>query len=783
MKSMPEVAAAVGGSEEADSHHRPTVPGVAPEGSPGPPRWRVSWDWIALFALVAGYAAIMTYFSSLRAENFYTSAWDLGINQQLLWTGAHGRLLYEAADLEFYNAHSYLQVHSAYVAYLVVPIYSAAPYPVTLFAIQSAVFAASAIPLYYFPRKIVARPWLALSVVAVYLGSFGVISSLSYDFHWESFLPLEFLTFFLLLRRDRFLLSLVPLAVGTMTLEVFPFLAGGAILFFLIEHGERLRGDLSGMFRDGRFRLLVAMAAVALAVYLMVRLFQYVVIPDLLGVASTTGGGPSGLASVIGFGANSVTFPHSAAYWLLLLATFGFLPLLRPRYLVLSLPWFLYSVIVSPIFSANFGDTYALVAVPPLALGFVEAVGTIERSAKARGVGEFLLFALLAGSVVFTLLATVGNGSARFLNYTAGPTFWAPVLTLFALSVVLAYWIRRPAPQASETETPLTRGRLARRRLARPILVGLFVTLLLFDAVMTPMNPANFEATPIPGYQFSWGQNPMAGEMGWVTSHLPAGAQVLASDRLFPYVANDAAAWPIPWYVISSKTPVPYFPFTPADLPEFVLTDNLEFGVVPTFLATELFNSSIYGLVAYAYMPTYPGTVYLFEHGYTGPPAVRVVVPALTQYVFGATNLTAGPAGRVVSNGPSLFGRVITSVPVGPTNQTLADIWGGPYLPVRPGLYRITFSVSGNLTNSSVSGQPLGYLGMNWNAGTDQVPLLQSPVYATNLSASGWTQIEFTLNLTAPYPLVEFRGFLALDAGRSIGTLTLNYVEMEPAGP
>lgn len=763
---------------------------TAPGHRPGPDGTRVGrvvrhWEWASLLAMVAGYAVLLSYLSNLRAENLYTASWDLGINQQLLWTTAHGRLLYETADVSFFNAHSYLQVHSTYVAFAVAPLYAAAPNQLTLFVLQSTVFALSAVPLYYFARQVLPRPWQRLAMVALYLTSFAVISGLFYDFHWESFLPLEFLVFFLLVRRSRILLSLIPLALGTMTLEVFPFLAGGVLLFFLAERAEALRWDWRRSLYDPRIRALVGVAVLSLAAYVAVRGFQYVVVPGVLGVPSSTGGGPGGIGSTIGWSANLASLASSSTYWLLLLATFAFLPLLAPRYLILSIPWFVYSVFVAPGFSRNFGEAYPLVTVAPLALAAIAGLSSLRRSETTSRTPAMLL-ALLCGLMVgYTAIASISEGSAHILGDSPGLAYWVPLLLLFATAASLSVWRwRHPPVEADDDRMGSTvRGRHRTPRTVLVLLATMLVAVLVFDAVMSPLNSANFAATPSPGYLFKWGENPMSNEIGWLTGHIPPGATVLSANRLFPYVANDPNAWAVPWFVIGPKHPVPYFPFTPQNLPRFVLADSVEMGDMPSFLANNMFNRSVYGLVAYAYMESYPGTVYLFELGYTGAAQYRIVEAPANPAYFTWRNLTIGSAGTVAATPGSAFGRTIQSELARPLNGTEVDVWAGPGLPLLPGAYAITFNLSGSLFANSSPSVPLASVDVVWTGGTVHHALVNASVFGSELTAGAWTSLAYRVNLTEPLPLVEFRGFVDLYQGRPLGSFVLNYVEVERTGP
>ena len=735
-----------------------------------------------LLVLVVAYALLVTYLSYLRSVNFYTANWDLGINQQLLWTAAHGRLLYETSDLSFYNAHSFLQVHSAYLAFALAPLYAAAATPLTLFGVQGAVFAASAVPVYLFARETISRRWLRFVPVVLYLASFGVIAGLLFDFHWEAFLPLELLTFFLLIRRERLLVSLIPLAIGTLTLEVFPVLAGGVLLLALYERAESLRWRWKAVATDPRMRILLAVALICVAAYATLRLFQYVVVPYVLGVPSSSGGSGGGVSGMFGWGANTVTLPHSAAYWLLLLAAFAFLPLLAPRYLILSSPWFVYSVFIAPWFSHYFGEAYALIPASTLVLASVAGIARLERSKRADSATARLLAVAVVPAIALVTAASFEGGSARILAYSAGWTFWVPIVLFFAVLSAVSIRLhreRRPVARRSELAPAPAIEHSVRPGRVLALIAALVITVLVLDAVMSPMNTVNQGATPVSGYQFGWGENPMAGEMGWFTSMIPSGAQVLASNHLFPYVANDPNAWAVPWFVINSSNPVPWFPFTPANLPQFVLADASEMPWMPPFLATALFNTSVYGLVSYAFLESFPGTVYLFEKGHLGTPEARVVVPPPTQYEFGATNLSLGPAGEVEPVSHSRFGEVIASQPVAASKTPETNIWSGPGISLLPGTYRVTFNLSGAADFGSNSSQPVLDLVMNWTAGVRGDVLWRTTITASQLPSWSWADYTATVDLAEPYPLVDLPGFLDLHGGRSGGWVDLNFIEVQ----
>ncbi len=736
-------------------------------------------EWAALAVLLAVFAGTMTYLCNMRYLDFFTTNWDLGINQQLLWTTSHGRLLYEAGDYEFYGVQSFLQVHSAYVALLVAPLYSLAPAPATLFALQASVFAASAVPLYLIGRRVVRSPALLFLAVGLYLVSLPALSSLFYDFHWESFLPLESFGLFYLLERRRFAWSLFPLLAGSLTLEVFPFVAGGILLYFLVSRAQELGWRWRPIGQDTTLRLLVAVGAIAVAAYVLIRLSQVYFVPWAIGIHS----GPAVPAGGLGLGleihATRLTLLHSAVYWLVALAAFGFLPLLTPRYLLLSVPWFIGSVFLETVFSVHYGTAYGFVDLTALAPAFLFGLGRFESRLHAPGPGWLLIPAALAGAAA--LLGAAEYGSRELLSDDPSWGYWAVLLfagvTLVATHEFTSWRAGRPRPT---DERPARRARRWRRVLRGPLAplsLALLAVLVGFNLLLSPLNAVNFDATPIPGYQFEYGINPMSGEMAWVTGQIPAEAQVLAGDHLFPYVANNPNAWPLPWFVMSSLNPVPYFPFTSTNLPRYVLIDQSEYSLLPLFLQQDTFDPSVYGLVAYVYTIPYPGTVYLFELGYRGPTASRLVSsPYPTEY-FTYHNLTLGPLGTVETPTPGRFGGVIASRE---STGSLGDdttIWYGPYQTFLPGNYLVRFNLSGSSLPGVSRSAPILFLTAS-TVGVAGPPFIEAAVSVGTLSGTDWTNLEFDISLTLPYPNVEFRGYLAYTGYLPAGAVQLNFIEV-----
>lgn len=732
-------------------------------------------DGLAFLAIASVFVAGMTYLGILRFENFFTGNWDLGINQQLLWTTTHGRLLYETGDASFYNVQSFLQVHPTFVALLIAPIYGAAPSPTTLFVVQSLVFVASVIPIFLLVRQLVADRAMVWAVIVLYLASFPVVSSLLYDYHWEAFIPLEYLSFFYLVRSRRYVWSLVPLAFGLLTLEVFPFLVVGVAFLILYEEYAKARPRLHGFLRNRQIQIAIALVIGMVVAYVALRLVQYVAVPVILGSSSGLSQVPGAISSPFAIDLTWKSLGLSSSYWLLLMAAVAFLPLYAPRYLLLTLPWFVYSVFLSPFFSSQFGNQYALVAMATLSVAMVFGYGRVLQIApRIRAQGILILLLLVSGLAL--LVASIG-WSRTLLSRSISWPLHVLIAILPAGILASIVYMRLRNRRGSASGPPAKAPTWMHPPSRSTVVAATVVAFVAFNVAMSPLNPGNFRATEYPGYSLKYAPNPAAAQMEWVTSQIPANAVVLTSTFLFPYVANNPNAWAVPWYPPAPNQPPFRLPFSPTNLPRYVLTDAFDWGNFPSFITSALSNSSTYGLVAFVYVTGYPGTISLFEIGYLGPTEGRFVSEALPVRYFSAQNLTVGPSGQVRAVNSSKFGEVIDTVPVMHPTISNRTIWSGRTMSLPPGSYELTASLSGGSSSNGNSSEPILTMTGESPNGTSVYNLF---VYGSELSPEGWSEVHWFLNLPEAYPEFSFQGYLDYLGGNPNGWISLNYIEVSP---
>lgn len=724
-----------------------------------------------ILLLMTAYSLAVWYLSYLRFESFLTLNWDLGIPMQALWSTNHGFLLFETGDYTFFGVHSYLQIHSTYVALIVSQVYKWFPSAGFLLALQTAAIALCTIPLYLISREINSNR-LSFLIILLFLLNFLVLAANFWDFHWESLLPLEFFSMFYLIQKGKYWFSLIPFLAGISTMEVFPFLSIGILLYFAFDRFGIDFLNVPKMFKRKDWLWLFSFFTLSIISYLIIRAIQYLIVPHLLGVAGSSGDLSTSVKNLFILHFQLGTMGSVAIYWLVLYASFGFISLLFPKHLILGAPWMFFTILLNNGYASSFGFQYSYIAILPVATGALFALNRIESRIKTLKRSSSLL-----GIVVFSC-ASLGFSIAFSRKIVSSNIIYSLFFILLIAGLNLSIYI------------DFLKGRILKVRLPKPFefirkwtagkshLSWILIVLICLNLIISPINPNNSGASQSPGYRLSFSPNPEYPFLEKMISIIPQNATIVASDNLFPYVANDVNAYSLTWFSPTKyKTLVPFFPFNASNLPPFVLVDSAQFYLVPPFLTNVIFNRTIYGLVSCTYDVThFPGSIYLFERNYSNRTHYYYVSSASRVYYFYGKDLSIGASGQIVSNSLSKFGVSINSKPASNPSGNNASIWYGPYYTFAPGEYQITISLKGNLSNQS-GGGARSILFMNSNS-------VGSPYYysyyvhADQLSNTTWTKLSFKITITEPYPGTEFRGYLIYSGKSPVGQVELNYIEV-----
>jgi uncharacterized membrane protein len=200
-----------------------------------------AWAFILVTLGAAAYTAYMGHYTVLRHRLIQSTAFDLGIYDNLMFNVIHGRF-FKSPVLFGPGKFSYIAGHAEYVMVLFAPLYAIKPGAETLLWLQAGLLGAAAIPLYLFARHFLTRgPALLLSLS--YLMFAPLHGPNFYDFHW---LPVaiffHFWLYYAIASRKTWLAVLMVLvlfatredvAVGLTMLGVFLFVTGARVRFGL----------------------------------------------------------------------------------------------------------------------------------------------------------------------------------------------------------------------------------------------------------------------------------------------------------------------------------------------------------------------------------------------------------------------------------------------------------------------------------------------------------------------------------------------------------------------
>ncbi len=766
-----------------------------------------------VISILIAFSVIATLLSYLRFANFYDTNWDLGINMQMLWSTLHGKILYESGDFSTVGTKSFLLVHSTYIALLVSLIYAALPYSTTLFTLQSISIAVSGLFVFLLSFHETGKRYISLLVLFSYLSSFIVISSLLYDYHWEAMIPAETLALFYLWDKGKYRLSALPFILGCCTLEVFPFLAAGLALYFLSRDVEwKSYRTFFKRLAAKRVRMSLILMLCSVFAYGVIRLMQYYVLPRAFNQpnvypSSYTAGSFIFLLGVFHPDLNV----EALTYWILIYASFAFIPFLHPRHLLMQLPWFLATITLLPVANTGvggFGVQYPLIALPAIGIGLSRGISILQPNSQQKhatikapssenawlhyhvfpyfsSVATFLILIyyialdILLVVVIYPLQILSNTGRLRNLYVFL---MSAPLISLFVYGVFLFFsdlchrqLSKRCLFRSSNSYIDIdSRTKDCRNRV---LFTGIVLALLLFNIFMSPVNPGNMvkSAPTNGGYSFSLGLSNLSVFVYKALQLVPPGSTIVASDNLFPFVANNLNSYSLPY----STNMVIHLPFNSSNLPDYLLVDtSMMFG--PSYIVDNMFNATIYGIRSFIYAPSYPGSIYLFQKGYFGPTVDYRLGLFQNTFYIKPTELFTLPngVGHILPSKSGKFVNVISTENHTVLTNTSNTIWYGPYMTFPAGNYSVTFSLmSGSFGYNLDPRVPLIYIDSSSIVGSSPL-LISKTLFASQLSRVEWTNVTCNITLSKPFPFLEFRGYLISSNGRFNGYVILNYIHI-----
>jgi len=151
---------------------------------------------------------------------FMTTAWDLGIYEQVIWSTANtGRVFWYTVEIVINPSCNFFGIHFSPFLFLIVPVYALFQATETLLILQAFFLAFGAIPLYklaYHERHSYKQ---ALALAIIYLAYPPIHGVALFDFHIQAFLPFLFFYAFYYFKKEEWDKYFPFIILSLMTIE------------------------------------------------------------------------------------------------------------------------------------------------------------------------------------------------------------------------------------------------------------------------------------------------------------------------------------------------------------------------------------------------------------------------------------------------------------------------------------------------------------------------------------------------------------------------------------
>jgi uncharacterized membrane protein len=555
-----------------------------------------------LIYLITGVLIILTiFFSYLRYLDFFSENWDLGINMQQLWTTTHGSFLYDSGDYEYYGVLSHLEVHSSFIAYPVSFIYLLFPSSLTMFSIQSVMVFTSVPILYFLSLEITNNRKISTVASLLYAFNATLITSVLYDYHWLSFMPLYTFSFLYLLLKKKFMLSSIVIVIGCLTEEAFTFISISVLLFlFMNDIKLSLENIINQIKKEWK---LVALGIFAIAVYAFLIVIQHYLIPVYLN-------NESGISLLIKTTSQPILptakalykLPETLEYWGLTFAMLCFIPFFYRKSAYIILIWLVETILFVPHY-ATVGTQYSLVTLSLLGPTIPYGLLTIKNGfVNSKGLKKIMFLPLIP--LDFLIAISINNFSIVFLSLQI---FVIAIVFSFVVDILLYLLLIKKKRDSI----------IKYFREHRGFTYALFLILIVsMNLMVSPLNPQNDHNAHLlgGGYRFQYCINPESNYMGYIQKEVGDHSTIIASNNLFPYVANNRFAYSL---ANSSNYKILKFPYNNTNLPQFILLSSSQEMFLFSWIRQDL-NNSVYGIAKEIIYAGYPGNITLWKLNYTG---------------------------------------------------------------------------------------------------------------------------------------------------------------------
>jgi uncharacterized membrane protein len=373
--------------------------------------------WTIVWLAVLGYAVHFAYHTIQTHYRLGTASLDLGLENNLVWNAAHGARLFKTSPLGGPES-VHTGFHQTFFAYLLVPFYALSPRPQTLLAIQAAMIALGAVPLFLLARRRLGAG-IACVLALGYLFYPPLETANLYDFHYQPLAVVFLFAALYSLEQRRDLLAVLTILIAFSVREDVSALVA-VIGLYLVLTGERPRAGLVVMvtgalvFGIQKFLIMPRFLNGTQAF-----IHQY---KDLLGRDEVGFGGV--LKTVLAnpfFTMTSLLERDKLVYLLQIFAPLAFLPWRRPIGLLCCVPGFLFTLLATqypPMIQISF--QYTAYWTPFLFIASIAALDRLRVNERANLIGPAHRHAWVVALVGAMLVSNFQFGAVLDKHNTRG---------------------------------------------------------------------------------------------------------------------------------------------------------------------------------------------------------------------------------------------------------------------------------------------------------------------------------------------------------------------------
>lgn len=381
--------------------------------------FQIDFSSLIVATMIVLYVIFFSYFTMLRHEMFKTYAWDLGIFNQAFWTTLyHGRIFYSTPEQLINPSGVFFGIHFSPILFVILPIYAIYPTPQTLLIFQSFILALGSIPIYKLSMHVLKNRTASILFVLAYLLYPPMHGINVTDFHVQAFLPFLFLFSMYFLEKQNWKMYLVFIFLALTCEEHVAFIVLFIGLFIIYQHKTHLKIAVkSKNFKDSVFLTVVVTLLLAIFWYIMtlwVRNTFFPLNPSFISTyKASSNWSVLGAADPLLIPIYIFLYPQRAitalqydflvkiAYVSALFGPLAFMSFHKLRYLIPTIPWFVYSLFSNYL---PYYYIYIQYTAYVIAFIFVSALHSISSSEmihlNTKRLRAVLLFSLLAFLVV-----------------------------------------------------------------------------------------------------------------------------------------------------------------------------------------------------------------------------------------------------------------------------------------------------------------------------------------------------------------------------------------------